>query len=286
MAQILVGTCAWHDHTNFYPAGLKPEQRLEYYARFFRVVEVDSTFYALQSPRNFTAWARKTPEGFVFNVKAYRVITRHDQTPVDREELAYIVVRFRSSLQPLKEAGKLKAVLLQFPPSFAYNQRNTSYLKWCRDHLSDVMLAVEFRHRSWFADENRSETLNLLKENLLVNVICDEPQIGQGCIPMVTEITHPALAIARLHGRNAATWYKRGLTTSGQRFNYLYSDQELTDLLDQLLPLGENVTELHILMNNNFGDYAVRNALRLREMLGQSEEAVSPLEEGTLFPEV
>jgi len=269
MGAILVGTCAWSDHTDFYPSGLKPNQRLEYYARFFPVVEIDSTFYALQPARNFAGWVRKTPENFVFDVKAYRLITRHDRSPIDKEELSYIVSRFASSLLPLQEAGKLKAVLLQFPPFFVCNPRNISYLLWCRERLASFTLAVEFRHRSWFDDDNRAQTLELLAANRLVNVVCDEPQIGQGCIPMVAEVTCPELVICRFHGRNAQMWYKKGLKTSGERFNYLYSDEELEELLVQVLPLAERAGEMHILMNNNFGDYAVRNALRIREMLGQ-----------------
>ncbi len=270
MGIVLVGTCAWSDHTNFYPSGLKPNQRLEYYARFFPVVEIDSTFYALQPARNFALWAQKTPDGFVFDVKAYRVITGHDRSPIDKEELAYIVNRFASSVHPLKDAGKLKAVLLQFPPFFVRNPRNISYLLWCREKLASFTVAVEFRHRSWFDKEAGLLTLQLLAENRLVNVVCDEPQIGQGCVPMVAEITNPDLVICRFHGRNAEMWYKKGLKTSGERFNYLYSDEELEELLRQVLPLSEKAKEIHILMNNNFGDYAVRNALRIRAMLAQT----------------
>jgi len=285
MPVILVGTCAWHDHANFYPAGLKPNQRLEYYARYFPVVEIDSTFYALQSPRNFAAWAQKTPDDFVFDVKAYRVITRHDQVPLDREELGYILNRFRSSLHPLQEAGKLRSVLLQFPPSFVCNPRNTSYLAWCRDRLGELTVAVEFRHHSWFAGPNLEATISLLEQIRAVHVICDEPQVGTGCIPLVARVTHPGLAIVRLHGRNAEMWYKKGLKTSGERFNYLYSSRELGDILQEVLPLAEKVAEMHILMNNNFGDYAVRNALMVCEMLGKPVQVDHP-SRGTLFPEI
>ena len=272
MGVVLVGTCAWSDHTDFYPSGLKPAQRLEYYARFFPVVEIDSTFYALQPARNFASWAQKTPDDFVFDVKAYRVITGHDRSPIDKEELAYILNRFASSLHPLEEAGKLKAVLLQFPPFFVRNPRNIAYLLWCRERLASFTVAVEFRHRSWFEEGASSHTLQLLAENRMVNVVCDEPQIGQGCIPMVVEITNPELVICRFHGRNAQMWYKKGLKTSGERFNYLYSDEELRELLGKVLPLSDEAKEVHILMNNNFGDYAVRNALRIREMLGQKPQ--------------
>ncbi|HOV43898.1 MAG TPA: DUF72 domain-containing protein [Syntrophothermus lipocalidus] len=272
MGTVLVGTCAWSDHTDFYPPGLKPTRQLEYYAQFFPVVEIDSTFYALQPARNFAGWARKTPENFVFDVKAYRVITRHDRSPMDKDELAYIVNRFASSLHPLEEAGKLRAVLLQFPPFFVCNPRNISYLLWCRERLASFTLAVEFRHRSWFEGDTRDQTLKLLADNRLVNVVCDEPQIGQGSVPMVAEVTYPKLVICRFHGRNAQMWYRKGLKTSGERFNYLYSDEELEELLGRVLPLSEKAEEMHILMNNNFGDYAVRNALRIREMLGQKPQ--------------
>lgn len=267
-AQIRCGTCAWSDHEEFYPPGLKPGERLGYYARFFPLVEVDSTFYALQPQRNFASWVQKTPPGFVFNVKAYGAMTRHHRQPRPGEEnLAEVFRKFAYSIIPLREAGKLRAVHFQFPPWFVKNRENMQYLAYCREAFPDDLVAIEFRHRSWLEPAAAAETLEWLRELRAVHVVCDEPQIGTGSVPMVLATTHPALAVVRFHGRNTATWYKKA-ESSTERFDYLYSREELQAMVPDLLSLANKVEEIHLLMNNNRSNYAVRNTLDLMELLG------------------
>ncbi|BDG60425.1 DUF72 domain-containing protein [Caldinitratiruptor microaerophilus] len=276
MGRVRVGTCAWSDHEAFYPPGLPARERLSYYARFFRLVEVDSTFYALQPARNFALWADRTPEDFLFNVKAYGALTRHHRQPRPGEEdLGQVFRRFSESLAPLRAAGKLRAVHLQFPPWFTATRESESYLRYCREALPHDLLAVEFRHRSWFHQGRAEETLRFLREHEMVHVVCDEPQVGWGCVPLVPAVTHPGLSILRLHGRNAATWYKSG-KTSAERFDYLYSRTELAGLLGVVRRLEADAGEVHVLMNNNRSNYAVRNALDMLELLG---EPVPPRDE-------
>ena len=126
MGKILVGTCNWSDFEHFYPRGLKPNERLGYYARYFPLVEVDSTFYRLMPARNFELWAERTPDDFSFDVKAYRTLTRHgsehrpgarhedDAPELDPAEDDFRA--FKESIEPLRQAGKLRAILFQFPP--------------------------------------------------------------------------------------------------------------------------------------------------------------------------
>ncbi|MFO7171394.1 MAG: DUF72 domain-containing protein [Bacillota bacterium] len=268
-ARIRCGTCAWADHEEFYPPGLRPGDRLGYYARFFSLVEIDSTFYALQPRRNFAAWAHKTPPGFLFNVKAYGAMTRHHRQPRPGEEnLAEVFRRFADAIVPLREAGKLGAIHFQFPPWFVRSPENIRYLAYCREAFPDDLVAVEFRHRSWFADEEATaHTLEVLRELRAVHVVCDEPQVGSGCVPRVVAVTHPALAIVRFHGRNLATWYKKG-ETSADRFDYLYSREELAEMVPEVQRLAGEAEEVHLLMNNNRSNYAVRNALDMMELLG------------------
>jgi uncharacterized protein YecE (DUF72 family) len=281
MTPIKVGTCAWSDHINFYPHGLKAAERLTYYARHFDVVEVDSTFYALQPAKNFERWAAATPHDFTFDVKAYRAITGHDRPGPSRSEVTESITRFLESIQPLRDAGKLRAVLLQFPPWFVCNRENSNYLRWCKDRFGDQTLAIEFRHTSWFTEERRSVTREMLRRNGMAHVICDEPQVGDGRVPLVANVTLPELAVVRLHGRNDETWYKKGLQTTGERFNYLYGEHELAEILASILPEVQEADEVHILMNNNFGNYAVRNALDVRRILGQPPKERA--DQGTLF---
>lgn len=269
-AVIRIGTCAWGDHENFYPAGLKPGDRITYYSRFFPIVEVDSTFYALQPRRNFALWAQRTPPGFVFNVKAYGAMTRHHRQPRPGEEdVGAVFKQFAYAIEPLQEAGKLRTLHFQFPPWFTCRPENREWLQFCREFFATSSVAVEFRHRSWFDGEERTaETLRLLETLAAVHVIVDEPQVGTGSIPTIAAVTDRRLAIWRLHGRNARTWYIKG-EKSADRFDYLYSRPELAALVDPIRALAAGVDEMHVLFNNNRENYAVRNALDLMELLGQ-----------------
>lgn len=269
MARIRVGTCAWSDHESYYPPGLPPNQRLTYYAQHFSIVEVDSTFYRLQPAKWFAGWADRTPSDFVFNVKAYGAMTRHHRQPRPGEEdLNAVFRRFDQSVAPLREAGKLKALHFQFPPWFTATPENRSWVAHCREQFPDDLVAVEFRHRSWFQGEEAAHTLDFLRTIQAVHVICDEPQVGSGSVPPVVAVTHRALAVVRFHGRNRSTWYVRG-ESSAQRFDYLYTPSELEAWVRPVKEVLEpEVEEVHLLMNNNRENYAVRNALDMMELLG------------------
>lgn len=266
---IRVGTCAWSDHEEYFPKGLPPGERLGYYAQHFNIVEVDSSFYHLQPPKWYASWAAKTPKEFVFNVKAYGAMTKHHREPRPGEEdINEVFKRFAASVEPLREAGKLKALHFQFPPWFTCTAESKEWIHFCREYFAGDLFAVEFRHNSWFLGPNRQETLSLLKRIAAVNVICDEPQVGSGTVPAVVAVTDPRLSIVRFHGRNDKTWYIKAEKTA-QRFDYLYSKEELAEWVgpvrQELTPFVE---EVHLLMNNNRSNYAVRNALDLMELLG------------------
>lgn len=268
MTVLRCGTCAWSDHEEYFPKGLAPGDRLAYYASHFPIVEVDSSFYHLQPPKWYASWAAKTPSDFVFNVKAYGAMTRHHREPRPGEaDLGEVFKRFDASVQPLREAGKLKALHFQFPPWFTCSAESREWVQYCREFFKNDLLAVEFRHNSWFLGRNREETLAFLRRLQAVNVVCDEPQIGTGTVPPVVAVTDPRLAIVRFHGRNAKTWYMKAETTA-QRFDYLYSKEELKGWVAPIRShLAGAADEVHLLMNNNRSNYAVRNALDLMELL-------------------
>lgn len=286
MGRIRVGTCAWSDHEDYYPRGLPPGQRLAYYAQHFRIVEVDSSFYRLQPARWYARWAEQTPDDFVFNVKAYGAMTRHHREPRPGEEdLLEVFRRFDASVQPLRSAGKLRALHFQFPPWFTCSPHSREWVRFCREFFRDDIVAVEFRHRSWFEGENRDATLAFLRELRAVHVVCDAPQVGSGTVLLVVAVTDPRLAIVRFHGRNARTWYMKAETTA-QRFDYLYSREELAEWVRPIREeLEPAVEEVHLLMNNNRANYAVRNAVDLMELLGlptpPRDERGVPLPPGT-----
>jgi uncharacterized protein YecE (DUF72 family) len=271
MASIRVGTCAWSDHEEYFPKGLPSGDRLAYYARHFPIVEVDSSFYHLQPPKWYQSWAAKTPADFVFNVKAYGAMTKHHREPRPGEEdLAEVFRRFEASIAPLREAGKLKALHFQFPPWFTNKTEHKEWVHFCREYFAQDLVAVEFRHNSWFLGGKQEETLGFLRQIGAVNVVCDEPQVGTGTVPAVVAVTDPRLAIVRFHGRNAHTWYIKAEKTA-QRFDYLYATEELQEWISPIQTvLAAQADEVHLLMNNNRANYAVRNALDLMELLGIS----------------
>ncbi len=280
--RILVGTCNWSEHEDFYPKGLPAADRLAYYARFFPLVEVDTTHYGIPPPDRSAAWAGSTPEGFLFNVKAYRSMTYHEREggrprePTDAELSA-----FDACLEPLRAAGKLRALHFQFPPWFSPSPLNLDRLARVRERYPDDLMVVEMRHRGW-AEEARWEQLtDLLREARVSLCMVDEPQLGSGSFPLRLEITDPRLAVVRFHGRNAAAWY-RGGARSGDRFNYLYSKEELRGWLGRVRRLSEEADEVHLLFNNNRANYAVQNGLEMARLL----DATPPPEPTPAAPEL
>jgi uncharacterized protein YecE (DUF72 family) len=294
---VLVGTSSWTDKTlidsgKFYPpAARTPEDRLRYYASRFPIVEIDSSYYGLPTEENAQRWVERTPAGFVFNIKAYRLFTRH-QTPVvslpaemrkalgstakknvyDKdvpEEIRHeLWASFRRVLEVLRGAGKLGAVHMQFAPWVAFHSDSFDHLEYCRAMLAGFTIAAEFRNRTWFdTDRHASRTLQFERDNGLVNVVVDEPQGMANTIPAVWEITNPQLAVVRLHGRNHATWNRKGLTASSQRFDYDYREEELREIATHVRELAPKAQRVHVLFNNNYEDQGQRGAAVLTGLL-------------------
>ncbi|MHB1527022.1 MAG: DUF72 domain-containing protein [Candidatus Dormibacteria bacterium] len=265
---LAVGTCNWSDHQNFYPAGLPAGERLAYYARFFPLVEVDSSYYAIPSPVRTSAWAQRTPADFRFNIKAYRALTYHQREagaprePTEAEEQGFL-----AALVPLRESGKLKAVHYQFPSWFTASPLNLIRLARLRERHPDDLVVVEFRHRSWADPQRLPQLLELLQEARLSLCAVDEPQLGSGSFPTLLDVTDRRLVAVRFHGRNRQAWY-RGGASSADRFDYLYSEDELREWVDPIRRLTEEAGEVQLLFNNNRADYAVVNGLQLAHLLG------------------
>ena len=295
-ARILVGTCSWADKTlvdsGWYPATAKtPEDRLRFYAEQFPIVEVDATYYGLPSERNAALWVDRTPDDFVFDIKSYALFTHHpaalrslpkdlrealpsalqekrnlyyrDAPPELRDELW---ARFNSALLPLDSAGKLGTVLFQFPPWFLPSHDSTDYILEAKERLGQYTIAVEFRSNLWLSERNQERTLKLLADNAIPFVCVDEPQGFRSSVPSVVAATAP-VALVRMHGRNYETWEKKGIGAA-ERFDYLYSEEELEEWAPRVRQLAEGAREVHVLMNNCHNDQAVRNARQLADRLG------------------
>lgn len=276
-ATIRVGTASWTDHDPFYPAEYNKasmkSQRIAYYARYFKVVEVDSTFYTMQPQRNFQLWADRTPPDFVFDVKAYGELTWHhrDESGAMQEPHADTFAAFSEMVQPMRDAGKLGALLFQFPPWYTFSPERLEYFATVRESLPNDTIAVEFRHRSWVEGAHADETRAALADNRLAYCAVDEPQIGSGSVPPVVLLTDPRFAMVRFHGRNTKMWYGKNLKSSRDRFDYLYTEEELLPWAERIQRIAERLADgyVHVIANNNAANYGIVNALDLQRLLGQ-----------------
>jgi uncharacterized protein YecE (DUF72 family) len=294
--EVLTGTCSWADKTlvdksDWYPQRtMTPEERLRFYASRFPVTEIDSTYYAPPAERQAQLWAQRTPEGFCFDVKAYSLLTGHPTRPqslwkdlreqlpadvlqkrnlyatdLDRDALEEAWRRFAAALRPLHDAGRLGAVLFQYPPWFTPRHDNRQQIRALRERLPDYRVSVEFRSPRWLAEErDRQRTLSLLMEHGLTFVCVDAPQTSG--LPRLFAVTSLDLVVVRFHGRSDATW-KGNARSAAERFRYLYSEDELHELAHPLAELTGQARESHLLMNNCYRDYGVRNAAQLRDLL-------------------
>jgi uncharacterized protein YecE (DUF72 family) len=297
LSNILVGTASWTDKSlikcgRYYPSDVKtPEERLRFYASEFPIVEVDSSYYAIPAEQTVRQWAERTPDRFVFDVKAFRLFTQHQTAPqvlpkyiaeslpvakktvyytdLPEELLAAAWNEFRNALLPLKQAGKLGVVLFQFPPWFLANKASLAHIEQCVERMEGFTLAVEFRNATWFYERTRERTFAFEREHRLVHVIVDEPQGFASSVPALWEVTHPDVAVVRLHGRNRETWEKRGLAAASERFNYLYNEAELRGLATPIQALGRQAKTVHVLLNTNHEDQGQVNARNLRALLAR-----------------
>lgn len=294
--RVLVGTCSWTDKTlvesgRFYPPGVtSPAERLRFYATRFPIVEVDATFYAPPSERTARLWVERTPTGFVFDVKAFSLLTTHatqarllpaplpsllppavkakqrfylKDVPTDAADAIWEL--HRRALRPLAEAGKLGVVLFQFPHWFRKNAQNVAYLGTVARELAGYRVAVEFRGGGWMEPGHEASTLDVL-ERLGFSYVCvDEPQGSPSSTPPVVAATSD-IAVVRFHGRNGALWQAK-TASAAERFRYLYDEDELREWVPRVRELAERAGEVHALMNNCYRDHAVVNARRLATLL-------------------
>jgi uncharacterized protein YecE (DUF72 family) len=290
MGDVRVGTASWTDRTllesGWYPPEADtPDKRLRFYARQFPLVEVDSTYYALPAEQTATAWAARTPPGFTFNIKAFSLFTQHPTRvaalPAGLREAAgtsgkdrvYLKdvgpgvadeawERFLGALEPLNQAGKLGAILLQFPPWFPISRARKEYIVSCARRVAPRQVCIEFRNPTWMTPDNQAETLGFLAEHKLPYVCVDMPQGYKDSIPPVLAAT-AGLAVLRLHG-HSGKWTSKDIH---ERFGYDYSDAELSEWAPKVRGLAEDAQTTDVLFNNCYRDNAQRNARHLADLL-------------------
>ena len=300
--EIVVGTSSWSDPgfvEEWYPPGLAARDRLEWYARRFDAVEVNSSFYAIPEPGTVARWAEVTPKDFTFDVKLHRALSRHAAQPESlppelRDGLHLnsrgnvrltpalqraLVERTLEAVAPLESAGKLGAFLLQLTPSFSPSRHALDELQGIVEGLGERPLAIEFRHRGWVEDDRIEATLEWLSDRRVAFVAVDAPkEVHVPIMPDVDAVTRPGLAYMRLHGRNAEG-YLKGKSVA-ERFGWDYTDAELREVAKRVEGMAEDAGTVHVMFNNNRGADAPTSARRFRTLMGQ--DAGPPPEEGQL----
>jgi uncharacterized protein YecE (DUF72 family) len=301
-APIRIGTCSWADEAltkYWYPKDVPARERLPWYAEHFSTVEVDSTYYRVPDRSMVQGWADRTPDDFVMHVKAFGLMTRHpvklEQLPEDlragmpvdergrvdrppREQRALVFRAFLSALEPLREVGKLGGILFQLPPYVVWKPASLDYLEWANDQLVGDRMLVEFRHRSWFEDDVLPEVLRWLDDHGMAYVTVDAPKVDAKNVPPTVVAATGSMAYVRFHGRNAATWNKRG-GSAAERFDYLYSEDELRDWVEPLRELSGTAEEAYAFFNNNNqtngAAQAPAGAFLLRKLLEEEKAPVA-----------
>ena len=294
------GTASWTDPTMivpgvFYPPGLKTaEDRLRFYASQFSMVEVDATYYAVPYRRMAETWVERTPADFVFDIKAHALMTGQptevtrlpkaikEELPAELKEkkriyrkdmpdelLHAVYAQFREALEPLIDARKLGAVLVQFPKwVFPSNEARELILE-TRQRL-DLPIAVEFRHGSWFNEKNAERTIKFLQDNKIPYVAVDEPQGFKSSVPPVVIPTNDELAVFRFHGRNKENWEKKEISPS-ERFRYLYDEDELADWTPKIAAVAKQTKQTHVVYNNCYSNYGTTNAREAAKLLADMQ---------------
>jgi uncharacterized protein YecE (DUF72 family) len=252
---ILVGTSGFsYDDWRgaFYPADLPKASMLDYYSRFFKIVEINATYYSIPSRANFERLAERTPDYFEFIVKT------HQETTHRRRENAAALAKLTTAVQPLSEAGKLKGFLAQFPYSFKNNEINRKYLHTTRILLGDVPFFSEFRHDSWAIEPVEK----FLADNNIGYVNVDEPALS-GLMPPQDIVTNH-IGYVRFHGRNGQKWWDG---KGSDRYDYLYKESELESWLVNISGVLKKAFRAYIFFNNHPGGKAVKNAMQMIELL-------------------
>lgn len=234
----------------FYPEGIEKGKMLDYYCGFFRTVEINSTYYRIMHPRISWNMVNKTPEDFRFIVKLHSSMTHSRDAGEGQWE------EYGRMLEPFVESGRLSGLLAQFPYSFKPSEQSVEYIEELNERTGDNALAVEFRFDEWYDEA----ILHRLSEGGIALVSVDLPRLPH--LPPPVPIGGRPFGYLRLHGRNASQWWQGGPL----RYDYSYSDRELSAWIPAIDRLGEESGTVYVLFNNCHFGQAVRDAIRFREL--------------------
>jgi uncharacterized protein YecE (DUF72 family) len=254
--RILIGTSgySYDDWVGpVYPEGTPKGEFLSLYAQQFPVVELNFSYYQQPTARTLARMVESTPDSFLFTLKAHRSMTHWIGDTWEKD-----IAVFRQGIRPLVDAGRLAAVLVQFPYSFAYTPESRKRLGELCGRLEGLPLAVEFRKSDWL----REQVFEGLRDRGIALVSVDEPDLPRLLRPTTTVTAE--LAYIRFHGRNAANWWTGD---NASRYDYLYNADELAEWVDRIKAILARSRLLMIFFNNHRRGMAVQNARQLQEIL-------------------
>lgn len=256
-SDIKVGTSGYSFNDwigSFYPLDIKKGKMLDYYSQYFNSVEINSTYYRIPHRAIFYHLDKKTPDNFEFIVKLHSSTTHSSRRDV--QAIKSII----ESVSPLIDAGKLFGLLAQFPWSFKMTLKNLEYIDKIRKYCEGIPLFVEFRHKSW----DKEEVYSFFREEGIGYCCVDEPALEGLLEPQ--SIATTGTGYVRFHGRNKLTWWD---SSKGDRYDYLYNENELNEWLERLRALRQKTTKTYIFFNNCHQGHAVKNALMFIEKLSK-----------------
>ena len=273
MGDIRVGPAGWSysDWAGYVYPTPRPKgfHEATYLAQFFDTIEINTSFYQPLNPEHAKQWLDRVSANprFVFTAKLWQKFT-HAPSATAEDERA-----IRAGFDVLHKAGKLGAVLLQFPFAFHRDSETTAYLESLLKRFRDYPLAVEVRHATW----NDPEIFAILREHNAAFCNIDQPLIGHSLEP-TEEITSPT-GYVRMHGRRYDTWFSDDPEVpQHERYNYLYSAEELSPWADRIRAVGEQTRQTFVITNNHYLGKAVVNALELISILkGTKVQVPDPL---------
>jgi len=279
---ILVGTAGWSYpdwEGAVYPARCSPDDKLRAVADCLDCVEVNSSFYRPPSARTAANWLRVTsprPQ-FRFLAKAWQRFMHQRDAAWSRAEFAL----FAEGLSPLREAGRLDALLFQFPWSFRNEPRNTDWLARIAESFAGWPVAVEVRHDSW-ATENVPE---MFRQRRFIYCNVDQPELSH-CLGATEVATSEAVGYFRFHGRNAKNWFREKEEVYGARYDYLYAESELDALLRRMRAVATRTRRTFAVFNNHREAKAFANALQLKSQAQPGATVRAPAALLARFPQL
>lgn len=270
---IRVGLTSWGEH----PILLNKENiTLAEYASVLPIVELDTPFYGIPSIKTVNNWIEATPSDFKFIIKAHQCMTTHRPWQDFFESEKALYEKYIATFMPLLTSGKLGSILLQFPATFACTENSVIYLRRLRKILKGWPLSVEFRHPSWYDEQNYNQMCQFMRDEVYSLLTIDEPQVQNRSVPFDTVRTVSDYHIFRFHGRNPNAWVAKGEDWRKKRTLYRYNDEELTDLATHVKATSESVEDVYVIFNNNSGGDAGANALTFTSKLNLVYDNLNP----------